>query len=87
MSFIFNINNNSKLYDPSFLINLVQSKMPFGKYKDRFITDLPVHYLEWFQRKGFPDGQLGQQLSTMYEIKTNGLDEILTPIKRKYRFR
>ncbi len=75
------------MYDSSFLINLVQSKMPFGKYKDRFITDLPVHYLEWFQRKGFPDGQLGQQLSTMYEIKTNGLDEILAPIKKKYRYR
>jgi len=59
--------------------------MPFGKYENWYITDIPVHYLEWFKRKGFPDGKLGQQLSTMYEIKTNGLDEILLPIKRKYR--
>lgn len=70
-----------------FLIHLVQAKMPFGKYNDWFITDIPVHYLEWFQRKGFPEGQLGQYLSTMYEIKTNGIEDILTPIKKKYRRR
>lgn len=73
------------MYDQTFLIKLVQARMPFGKYKHRFVTDLPVHYLEWFQRKGFPDGKLGQFLSTMYEIKTNGLDDVLAPIKRKYR--
>jgi len=73
------------LYSSDFLIQLIQAKMPFGKYENWYITDIPVHYLEWFKRKGFPDGKLGQQLSTMYEIKTNGLDEILLPIKRKYR--
>ncbi|HCT52415.1 MAG TPA: hypothetical protein DF712_08140, partial [Balneola sp.] len=51
-----------------------------------FITDLPVTYLEWFQRKGFPSGILGQQLSTMFEIKTNGLEDILDPIKKKYQW-
>ena len=70
-----------------FLIQLVQAKMPFGKYNDWYITDIPVHYLEWFQRKGFPEGQLGQYLSTMYEIKTNGIEEVLAPIKKKYRRR
>lgn len=73
------------MYDRTFLIHLVQAKMPFGRYKSRYITDLPVHYLEWFSRKGFPDGRLGQYLSTMYEIKTNGLNSILDPIKREYR--
>lgn len=68
-----------------FLIQLVQAKMPFGKYKDWFITDIPVHYLEWYQKKGFPEGKLGQNLSTMYEIKINGIEEVLTPIKKKYR--
>jgi len=75
------------MFDQSFLIHLVQAKMPFGKYKDRFVTDLPVNYLEWFQREGFPAGKLGQFLSTMYEIKTNGLEDVLTPIKKKYRWR
>ncbi|MEX0608135.1 MAG: DUF3820 family protein [Balneolaceae bacterium] len=71
--------------DQAFLIKLVQAKMPFGKHKDWYITSLPVHYLEWFSRQGFPPGQLGQYLSTMFEIKTNGLDEILKPIIREHR--
>lgn len=67
-------------FDQHFLIDLVNAKMPFGKYKDWYITSLPVHYLEWFHRKGFPSGQLGQYLSTMFEIKTNGLEDIIKPI-------
>ncbi len=59
--------------------------MPFGKYKDRLICDLPVEYLEWFQRKGFPKGKLGMLLQTMYEIRLNGLEDLLKPLKtRKY---
>ncbi|MCC5913694.1 MAG: DUF3820 family protein [Balneolaceae bacterium] len=73
------------MYDRTFLIRLVNARMPFGQYKGRFIASLPVHYLEWFERQGFPGGQLGQYLSTMYEIKTNGLDEILKPIIRDHR--
>ncbi|NBC65013.1 MAG: hypothetical protein GVY07_05035 [Bacteroidetes bacterium] len=70
-----------------FLIKLVRARMPFGQYKGRYITQLPVHYLEWFNRKGFPKGQLGQYLATMYEIKTNGLDQILRPIVQQFRNR
>lgn len=68
------------MYDRTFLIRLVRTRMPYGCYKNRFITDLPVSYLEWINRKGFPGGSLGQFLSTMHEIKINGLDELLTPI-------
>lgn len=63
------------------LLQLVKIKMPYGKYKDRLICDLPVSYLEWFQRKGFPKGKLGMLLQTMYEIKINGLEYLLKPIK------
>jgi uncharacterized protein (DUF3820 family) len=42
-----------------------------------------VHYLEWFQRKGFPQGKLGTLLETIYEIKMNGLEELLRPLKNK----
>ncbi|MEO5682665.1 MAG: DUF3820 family protein [Chitinophagaceae bacterium] len=56
-------------------------KMPFGKYKDYFLCDLPVSYLEWFQRKGFPKGKLGLLLGTIYEIKMNGLQYLLEPLK------
>jgi uncharacterized protein len=68
--------------DPQLLLQLVQTKMPFGKYKDRLICDLPVSYLEWFNRKGFPKGKLGMQLQTMYEIQVNGLGYLLTPLKK-----
>lgn len=59
--------------------------MPFGKYEGHYVTELPVYYLEWFNREGYPSGQLGQYISTMFEIKTNGLDDILIPIKREFR--
>ena len=58
-------------------------KMPFGKYKGTTLCDLPVSYLEWFQREGFPPGKLGMMLATIYEIKINGLSDLLTPLKKK----
>ena len=69
--------------DPDLLIQLVQMKMPFGKFKDRLLCDLPVSYLEWFQRKGFPKGKLGMLLEVLYEIKINGLEGLLKPLKNK----
>jgi hypothetical protein len=67
--------------DSSSLLDLVKMKMPFGKYKDVQICDLPVSYLEWFKRKGFPKGKLGMLLETMYEIKLNGLESLLKPLR------
>ncbi|HSI89685.1 MAG TPA: DUF3820 family protein [Adhaeribacter sp.] len=64
------------------LLQLVRTKMPFGKYKDVLLCDLPVSYLEWFGRKGFPEGKLGMQLATIYEIKLNGLENLLTELKK-----
>ncbi|MEP6845043.1 MAG: DUF3820 family protein [Panacibacter sp.] len=65
------------------LLQLVQMKMPFGKYKDVMLCNLPVSYLEWFSRKGFPKGKLGMLLQTIYEIKLNGLEFLLEPLKKK----
>ena len=67
--------------NPELLLQLVQMKMPFGKYKDRLLCNLPVSYLEWFQRKGFPKSKLGMLLEVLYEIKINGLEELLEPLK------
>jgi uncharacterized protein (DUF3820 family) len=67
--------------DPKILLQLVTMNMPFGKYEGLLLCDLPVSYLEWFQRKGFPKGKLGLLLGTIYEIKINGLTDLLTPIK------
>ena len=64
------------------LLQLVKMEMPFGKYKGTILCNLPVSYLEWFQRKGFPNGKLGVLLATMYEIKLNGLEDLLRPLKK-----
>ena len=70
------------MMNPEMLKELVQYRMPFGKYKNSLICELPVSYLEWFQREGFPAGKLGMMLATMYEIKINGLDHLLRPLKK-----
>lgn len=66
------------------LIDLVTKRMPYGKYKGRLICDIPEHYLIWINRQGFPDGKLGVWLNTMYEIKLNGLDDIITGLKARH---
>ena len=62
---------------------LVTTRMPFGKYKDTVICELPEAYLVWFHQKGFPQGKLGMLLGTMYEIKLNGLEYLLHPLRNK----
>lgn len=70
------------LPDKSLLLDLVKIKMPFGKYKDTLICDLPVSYLEWFHKKGFPEGRLGKLIETCYDIKLNGLEFIIKELKK-----
>lgn len=68
--------------NPQILKDLVNMPMPYGKYKGRLICDLPEYYLVWYQNQGFPNGKIGILLSTMYEIKLNGLEYLLKPIKK-----
>jgi len=56
--------------------------MPFGKHKNKLLTELPVSYLEWMAREGFPKGKLGQLLATLYEIRINGLEYLLAGINK-----
>jgi uncharacterized protein (DUF3820 family) len=55
--------------------------MPFGKYgpqnhppKGVPIYDLPVEYLAWFAKKGFPKGRLGELLRIVHQMKADGSD-------------
>lgn len=68
--------------DPQLLVALVRMKMPFGKYKNTTLCDLPIAYLEWFKKAGFPQGKLGVLLATLLEIKINGLDQLLATLKK-----
>lgn len=62
---------------------LVRWTMPYGKYKGRLLADLPGHYLAWFAREGFPDGELGRLLALMYELDHNGLGGLLSPLRQR----
>ena len=64
------------------LKEIITTPMPYGKYKGTIIADLPIYYLEWFSSQGFPKGKLGMLLSTVLEIKTNGLQEIIDNLKQ-----
>ncbi len=66
------------------LIKLAHTIMPFGKYKGRFLIDLPEYYVIWYSNKGFPAGALGDQLKLVYELKLNGLEELIHNIQKKY---
>lgn len=72
--------------DPLLLRDLVTSEMPFGKFQGRVLADVPEHYLVWLAGKGFPQGKLGQQLALLYEIKLNGLEGLLQPLRNKTHF-
>lgn len=66
------------------LVELAHYRMPFGKYKGRYLVDLPEPYLVWFQQKGFPDGKLGELLQSMLEIKTNSLESLIRTIQKHF---
>lgn len=65
------------------LVEIANTRMPFGKYKGQLLVQLPEPYLVWYEQKGFPEGKLGQQLRLMYEIKVNGLEKLIWPLVRK----
>ena len=64
------------------LIKLANYRMPFGRFANRLLVEIPEEYYIWFSRKGFPEGELGRLMSMMLEIKTNGLEDLLIPIKK-----
>lgn len=65
------------------LIELANAKMPFGKYKGQLLLQIPESYYIWMKNKGgFPAGKLGMQMATMYEIKINGLEELIYTIRK-----
>ncbi len=68
-------------FDPSMmresLRHLLESRMPFGKYKGRFLVHLPEEYVVWFRQQGFPRGRLGRDLQELYDLYQAGLAPLL----------
>jgi len=68
--------------DPAQLLKLAQYRMPFGKYSNRLLIDLPEPYVIWFANKGFPDGELGKMMAIVHEVKVNGLEYLFDPLRK-----
>lgn len=73
------------MLDPTLLLDLVKMQMPYGKYKGYLICNIPESYLLWYKDKGFPKGKLGDLMATMFEIRVNGLEYLLIPLKNQNR--
>lgn len=67
--------------DPEIMVKVAKTRMPFGRYKGRRLIDLPEPYVVWFYDKGFPEGELGMLLSTVYEVKVNGLEYLFKKLR------
>jgi len=72
------------------LAEMARIHMPFGKYgPDHFpprgvvLYDLPLEYLAWFARKGFPKGRLGELLRSLHQLKADGCDEVFDHFRRQ----
>lgn len=71
------------MFDKQNLLKIANQTMPFGKYQGSRLIDLPEPYLVWFSQQGFPKGQLGELLQLTLEIKINGLEKLISPLKNK----
>ena len=69
------------MLDQEDLIHIARTPMPFGKYQGRMLIDLPEAYLLWFSHKGFPKGNLGRWMALTLEIKIEGLEELVRPLR------
>lgn len=73
------------MFTQEHLLLLARTPMPFGKYEGRMLIDLPEEYLLWFAKKGFPSGKLGELLAFCLEIKRDGLEDLIKPLKEPHR--
>lgn len=69
------------ILDPQDLIKIANTKIPFGRFKGRVLVDLPEEYLLWFANRGFPTGKLGQLMQLTLELKINGLESLVDPLR------
>ena len=76
-------NEMETIENHEFLMELANTKMPFGKYAGRYLVDLPETYVLWFKERGFPKGKLGLMMKLVMEIQLNGLEKLIRPLQEK----
>lgn len=67
-----------------YLADLATWRMPFGRYKNRYLYDLPLEYLQWFpdRQGGFPSGRLGELMAFVCQVKGDGAEVIFGPLRQ-----
>lgn len=55
------------------LLTIINKPMPFGKHSGQALLTLPLGYLCWLERQGWPSGDIGAELALIYELKHNGV--------------
>ena len=66
------------------LIKLSHTKMPYGKYEGKYLIDLPEYYVVWLKNNRLPNGQLGEQILLVYELKLNGMEDIVRNVRKQF---
>lgn len=64
------------------LADLRTYRMPFGRFRNRKVYQLPYEYLHWFVEKGdgFPSGRLGELMEFVYQTKANGSEIVFSQL-------
>lgn len=61
----------------TYFAKLIHAKMPFGKYSGCYLKNLPESYILWLRRENALTGELKLLIDMMYEIKLNGMENLL----------
>ena len=68
-------------FEPDLLRQLAQMPMPYGKHQGILLIDLPEPYVVWLVKNAPPKGHLGELMGLLYEVKVNGLEPLIEPLK------
>ena len=75
------MNTNGTYGDPLLMEKLTYFQMPFGKHSKILLIDLPLKYLNWFSKAGFPTGELGELMRIVHEVKSGGMEHLLDNLR------
>ena len=78
------MSNKGTYGDPNLIFKLGNYRMPFGKHSNVLIIDLPMTYLDWYFKKGFPQSELGELMRIVHETKLGEMEHFLDGVRKKH---